>query len=804
MSKSTTPPTMNTTANNSQQLSPLTQALILNGSVSLKSQMMAMSAQNNNSPANAMRPVQPEQQQLQPRARTQPHLDPNILSRMVTAPEGKGAARMPIRMASMQEFRRSVSSLNTVPESARRLQNQAFDLGDARRATLATPVCRPMASENPLLKMMEQRMAAQKESPPPAAMNNGEKAALRASISKWSGVGDAASSLQTQVEESAKPGVKQPVAGSPQTSSVQGSHSSGRVPLSTSQVSLLEELAASQQVKKEVPVPQMSQNKLLQQQFFAQFNEQHANGMASAQQAPARLYLPTRTSTRPGLTRCAASSAEVDRLRRENQSIQLQQGLILQERAMQEQLREQQAYLHQRNIAISALVSMQQNHGGQAALTQENQFQAAHALNAGNQSQLFNMIKSLSGEVSSSRSTSSLRKRRSLGTDCDDDSCCSGVSTSSNTHSVTSSSASSFKIHRSMSQRSARTALSGSMENLRVGSQSRLNGSFQNKSFSSLHAGNQSCSSGINMKNQSFSSGLNPALSQHLHASSALVQRNSSQTALRRSSSSSNWIKSILSDQLSAGKAAATFETALQNSNQSLAAPQHEQLIPSAKAKETVALPKPIQVQAEEFCAPPTERAPSTSSETVIVSALPDRIKYQNVKAVTNPLDVVKEALSSRGAKCDTKPSIDMDESFFVNVNEMYSQEVVNAIRSGDVESLRKMNADGVNLQCGNKFGETLIHLACRRSSLDLVSLLVNDAGVSLCVRDDFGRTPMHDACWRAQPDLELLDMLLDKAPQLLMLSDKRGHTPLDYARREHWDVLVPFLLERAGKFRSV
>jgi len=239
MSKSTTPPTMNTTANNSQQLSPLTQALILNGSVSLKSQMMAMSAQNNNSPANAMRPVQPEQQQLQPRARTQPHLDPNILSRMVTAPEGKGAARMPIRMASMQEFRRSVSSLNTVPESARRLQNQAFDLGDARRATLATPVCRPMASENPLLKMMEQRMAAQKESPPPAAMNNGEKAALRASISKWSGVGDAASSLQTQVEESAKPGVKQPVAGSPQTSSVQGSHSSGRVPLSTSQVSLL-------------------------------------------------------------------------------------------------------------------------------------------------------------------------------------------------------------------------------------------------------------------------------------------------------------------------------------------------------------------------------------------------------------------------------------------------------------------------------------------------------------------------------------------------------------------------------------
>jgi len=85
-----------------------------------------------------------------------------------------------------------------------------------------------------------------------------------------------------------------------------------------------------------------------------------------------------------------------------------------------------------------------------------------------------------------------------------------------------------------------------------------------------------------------------------------------------------------------------------------------------------------------------------------------------------------------------------------------------------------------------------------------LVSFLINEASVSLHMRDDFGRTPMHDCCWRAEPDLELFDMLLDKAPELLMLSDKRGHTPLDYSRREHWDILVPFLQERSAKLRSV
>ncbi len=189
---------------------------------------------------------------------------------------------------------------------------------------------------------------------------------------------------------------------------------------------------------------------------------------------------------------------------------------------------------------------------------------------------------------------------------------------------------------------------------------------------------------------------------------------------------------------------------------------------------------------------------------TSIISEVPDRVKYQSLDSETKPIDIVREALSSRGLDPNTKPSKDMGGGFFVKVSEMYGNEVVSAVRSNNIESLRKLHADGTILQLGNQFGETLIHLACRRSHRELVSFLVEEAGVSLRVRDDFGRTPMHDLCWRSKPDLELFDILLEWAPELLMLSDDRGHTPLDYSRREHWDVLIPFLLERTKKFQPV
>lgn len=131
-----------------------------------------------------------------------------------------------------------------------------------------------------------------------------------------------------------------------------------------------------------------------------------------------------------------------------------------------------------------------------------------------------------------------------------------------------------------------------------------------------------------------------------------------------------------------------------------------------------------------------------------------------------------------------------------------YDQEVINAIRSRNIPFLRALKAKGRTLHCANRYGESLVHMACRRGMTDVVRFLVLEANVSLRVKDDYGRTPLHDACWSAEPNFELMDFLIDQEADLLLIEDKRGHFPFSYARRTHWEGWNKFLLARKGNIR--
>ena len=48
-----------------------------------------------------------------------------------------------------------------------------------------------------------------------------------------------------------------------------------------------------------------------------------------------------------------------------------------------------------------------------------------------------------------------------------------------------------------------------------------------------------------------------------------------------------------------------------------------------------------------------------------------------------------------------------------------------------------------------NRFSESIVHIACRRSDYEVVEYIVKNGG-DCCIVDDYGRTPLHDACWRA------------------------------------------------------
>ena len=128
---------------------------------------------------------------------------------------------------------------------------------------------------------------------------------------------------------------------------------------------------------------------------------------------------------------------------------------------------------------------------------------------------------------------------------------------------------------------------------------------------------------------------------------------------------------------------------------------------------------------------------------------------------------------------------------------EGYNLEVVIALREQNLSKLKEFHRNGQPLACCNRFGESLLHMACRRGYTEIVRFMIEEAGVSLWVHDDFGRTPLHYSCWTPEPNLELLDFLVSKAPSLLLCSDVRGHMPMNYVRKEHWDQWVTFLKVR-------
>ncbi|KAL3907775.1 MAG: hypothetical protein SGILL_008738 [Bacillariaceae sp.] len=126
-----------------------------------------------------------------------------------------------------------------------------------------------------------------------------------------------------------------------------------------------------------------------------------------------------------------------------------------------------------------------------------------------------------------------------------------------------------------------------------------------------------------------------------------------------------------------------------------------------------------------------------------------------------------------------------------------YGHDLLNAVRNQDLELLEKFHKEGRPLKCSNQFGESLLHLACRKSFAGVTRFLVEDAAVPFNVKDDFGRNPSHDACWTISPNWELMDIIIAKCPDLFFIEDVRGHTPLDYVRMEHWPALIKYLTEK-------
>lgn len=148
-------------------------------------------------------------------------------------------------------------------------------------------------------------------------------------------------------------------------------------------------------------------------------------------------------------------------------------------------------------------------------------------------------------------------------------------------------------------------------------------------------------------------------------------------------------------------------------------------------------------------------------------------------------------------------------ENFFAKVTDeqiaAYTITVVSACRTNDLDALKKLQTEeGQTMNCFNRFGESLLTMACRRGFEDIVEYLLELPDVDVRISDDSGRTVLHDACWNPSPQLKICHWIMSRDPALWFIADNRGCTPFQYARPEHWGVWRQFLLDNKDCLQSL
>jgi hypothetical protein len=191
-----------------------------------------------------------------------------------------------------------------------------------------------------------------------------------------------------------------------------------------------------------------------------------------------------------------------------------------------------------------------------------------------------------------------------------------------------------------------------------------------------------------------------------------------------------------------------------------------------------------------------------SNEEPVIIRSKFEEEKVQPQEDL-NPQITLVSILQEAGYKAEGRKSSELKD-YFITYTEKelasYDKEAISAIRQQNIPLLRELRNNGKSLHTANSFGESLIHMACRRGFIDVVRFLIEEAEVPLRVKDDYGRTPFHDACWSPEPNFDLMALIMEKEADLLLVEDQRGHFPFSYARRNHFEQWANFLLQRREK----
>jgi hypothetical protein len=114
----------------------------------------------------------------------------------------------------------------------------------------------------------------------------------------------------------------------------------------------------------------------------------------------------------------------------------------------------------------------------------------------------------------------------------------------------------------------------------------------------------------------------------------------------------------------------------------------------------------------------------------------------------------------------------------------------------GDVEKLRRLVADGLDLACTGFKGYTLLHHAASRGHCAVIAELVRHRRIAIDSPNEAGETPLHLAVYGGH--LLAVDQLLDYGATINAVNHD-GESCLFYAARKSTAAIVRLLLQRGA-----
>jgi len=167
--------------------------------------------------------------------------------------------------------------------------------------------------------------------------------------------------------------------------------------------------------------------------------------------------------------------------------------------------------------------------------------------------------------------------------------------------------------------------------------------------------------------------------------------------------------------------------------------------------------------------------------------------------AAIHPDKFLHKILRLRGYKSDFISHHSKSPPTSKQIND-YDQELIKVVRDSELDKLMNLQISGKSMSACNRYGESIVHMACRRSEFEIVDFILNTGGDHKII-DDYGRSPLHDAFWRPEPRFDVVTLILDRDPSLLLMTDIRGASPLSYVRQEHWLLWCAYFYHQKDKY---